>query len=179
MVPVVETRAWSNVWDVVGADCLIAARHSELTLQISTRFGPHLLLVLICVFLQHLLPVLCVFLQRIKCKVFLLLYGLVVHISPCYIVLMPTSHIKASLTKLLLLSFARKWSRRTKWSCKVISKKCIAGHITPIKLAHSGYLITSVPFTRFQQDWAAHYIHLSVHSFTKCAMNVNTKYGRD
>ena len=121
----------------------------------------------------------CVFLQRIKCKVFLLLYGLVVHISPCYIVLMPTSHIKASLTKLLLLSFARKWSRRTKWSCKVISKNCIAGHITPIKLAHSGYLITSVPFTRFQQDWAAHYIHLSVHSFTKCAMNVNTKYGRD
>ena len=121
----------------------------------------------------------CVFLQRIKCKVFLLLYGLVVHISPCYIVLMPTSHIQASLTKLLLLSFARKWSRRTKWSCKVISKKCIAGHITPIKLAHSGYLITSVPFTRFQQDWAAHYIHLSVHSFTKCAMNVNTKYGRD
>ena len=121
----------------------------------------------------------CVFLQRIKCNVFLLLYGLVVLISPCYIVLMPTSHIKASLTKLLLLSFARKWSRRTKWSCKVISKKCIAGHITPIKLAHSGYLITSVPFTRFQQDWAAHYIHLSVHSFTKCAMNVNTKYERD
>ena len=92
---------------------------------------------------------------------------------------MQTSHIKASLTKLLLLSFARKWSRRTKWSCKVISKKCIAGHITPIKLAHSGYLITSVPFTRFQQDWAAHYIHLSVHSFTKCAMNVNTKYEGD
>ena len=59
MVPVVETRAWSNVWDVVGADCLIAARHSELTLQISTRFGPHLLLdVLICVFLQHLVLVL-------------------------------------------------------------------------------------------------------------------------
>ena len=121
----------------------------------------------------------CVFLQKIKCKVFLLLYGLVVHISPSYIVLMETTRIKASLTKLLLLSFARKWSRRTKWSCKVISKKCIAGHITPIKLAHSGYLITSVPFTRFQQDWAAHYIHLSVHSFTKCAMNVNTKYGRD
>ena len=92
---------------------------------------------------------------------------------------MQTSHIKASLTKLLLLSFARKWSRRTKWSCKVISKKCIAGHITPIKLAHSGYLITSVPFTRFQQDWAAHYIHLSVHSFRKCAMNVNTKYEGD
>ena len=58
MVPVVETRAWSNVWDVVGADCLIAARHSELTLQISTRFGPHLVLVLICVFLQHLVLVL-------------------------------------------------------------------------------------------------------------------------
>ena len=176
MVPVVETRAWSNVWDVVGADCLIAARHSELTLQISTRFGPHLLLVFAA---STACSSICVFLQRIKCKVFLLLYGLVVHISPCYIVLMPTSHIKASLTKLLLLSFARKWSRRTKWSCKVISKKCIAGHITPIKLAHSGYLITSVPFTRFQQDWAAHYIHLSVHSFRKCAMNVNTKYWRD
>ena len=40
-----------------------------------------------------------------------------------------------------------------------------AHHITRVYRRYSDYPITSAPFSRFQQDWPGHYIHLRVHSF--------------